>query len=157
MTETVWEIGKHWIFVGDIHSHSLSLSPATIRFLKLVTRTCVMAPKGILTIIYQGKYNNTWVFVFSDFQFVHFIIFFWFVVNMLICFSFQEEDLDSQQGVIDFSLYLRSKRETCDNISVTSVDTGVSSGQVSGQDMGTNMSTVLDQKNYIEELNRHLK
>merc|ERR1719471_1960919 len=39
------------------------------------------------------------------------------VVDCNLCVK--EEDLDSQQGVIDFSLYLRSKRESCnDNISV---------------------------------------
>ena len=55
----------------------------------------------------------------------------------------QEEDLDCQQGVIDFSLYLRSSHhyyQTSDSI----LDPD-------------NMTTVLDQKNYIEELNRHLK
>ena len=31
--------------------------------------------------------------------------------------SLQEEDLDSQQGVIDFSLYLRSKRDINDDAS----------------------------------------
>lgn len=57
---------------------------------------------------------------------------------------FQEEDLDSQQGVIDFSLYLRSSSHSAGD---------------SPEDEGdpNNMSTVLDQKNYIEELNRHLK
>ena len=41
-------------------------------------------------------------------------------------FSLKEEDLDSQQGVIDFSLYLRSKRESCnDNISVGAGDKSV--------------------------------
>ena len=61
----------------------------------------------------------------------------------------QEEELDSQQGVIDFSLYLRSKREMGDDTS------SLRSDQESEAD--SNMSTVLDQKNYIEELNRHLK
>ena len=34
------------------------------------------------------------------------------LVNLIpeINFHFQEEDLDSQQGVIDFSLYLRSNK-----------------------------------------------
>ena len=72
--------------------------------------------------------------------------------------SVQEEDLDSQQGVIDFSLYLRSKRETSDD---ESVGGGSSAGSTAGGGSGggkeENMSTVLDQKNYIEELNRHLK
>ena len=61
----------------------------------------------------------------------------------------QEEDLDSQQGVIDFSLYLRTKREMVEET------TSIRSDQEAEAD--TNMSTVLDQKNYIEELNRHLK
>ena len=65
------------------------------------------------------------------------------------CFV-QEEDLDSQQGVIDFSLYLRSKRDFGDDTS------SVRSDQ-ENTETGTNMATVLDQKNYIEELNRHLK
>ena len=67
--------------------------------------------------------------------------------NKLSCV--QEEDLDSQQGVIDFSLYLRTKREMVEDT------TSLRSDQESEAD--TNMSTVLDQKNYIEELNRHLK
>lgn len=55
----------------------------------------------------------------------------------------QEEDLDSQMGVIDFSLYLRSAT------SDASPDDPL--------EHHTDMTTVLDQKNYIEELNRHLK
>ena len=58
-------------------------------------------------------------------------------------FTLQEEDLDSQQGVIDFSLYLRSSNQ-CSESSEDDLD-------------HDNMTTVLDQKNYIEELNRHLK
>ena len=58
-------------------------------------------------------------------------------------FWLQGEDLDSQQGVIDFSLYLRSSNQLGEPIS--------EDGDLD------NMSTVLDQKNYIEELNRHLK
>jgi hypothetical protein len=54
----------------------------------------------------------------------------------------QEEDLDSQQGVIDFSLYLRSG-----NNNTTTVTETVESAS---------MTAVLDQKNYVEELNRHL-
>lgn len=57
----------------------------------------------------------------------------------------QEEDLDCQQGVIDFSLYLRSSHH---------MSTGDSPEDELDPD---NMTTVLDQKNYIEELNRHLK
>ena len=57
--------------------------------------------------------------------------------------SFQEEDLDSQQGVIDFSLYLRSNKDYGNDGAPDSND--------------GNMTAVLDQKHYIEELNRHLK
>lgn len=63
------------------------------------------------------------------------------VVDCNLCLK--EEDLDFQQGMINFSLYLRSSHhyyQQADGI----LDPG-------------NMTTVLDQKNYIEELNRHLK
>jgi len=74
------------------------------------------------------------------------------VVDCNLCVK--EEDLDSQQGVIDFSLYLRSKREppecVSDCTSVRSTETE------EGESMPASMSAVLDQKNYIEELNRHL-
>ena len=69
----------------------------------------------------------------------------------------QEEDLDCQQGVIDFSLYLRSKRETGDTISMGGDQEASTISTTSVPSSDTNMSTVLDQKNYIEELNRHLK
>lgn len=71
-------------------------------------------------------------------------------LNVIDCnLCVKEEDLDSQQGVIDFSLYLRSssraspddERDHRNNI----------------QPASGNMTAVLDQKNYIEELNRHLK
>ncbi|CAD6235676.1 GSCOCG00007965001-RA-CDS [Cotesia congregata] len=55
----------------------------------------------------------------------------------------REEDLDCQQGVIDFSLYLRNSN----HIPGDSPDEELEND---------NMTTVLDQKNYIEELNRHL-
>ncbi|XP_046967074.1 RUN and FYVE domain-containing protein 2 isoform X1 [Vanessa cardui] len=67
------------------------------------------------------------------------------VVDCNLCVK--EEDLDSQQGVIDFSLYLRGSN---------------SSNDLSGNGNGNNepkqrhINTMLDQKNYIEELNRHL-
>merc|ERR1719192_188504 len=60
------------------------------------------------------------------------------VVDCNLCVK--EEELDSQQGVIDFSLYLRSKREMGDDTS------SLRSDQESEAD--SNMSTVLDQKNY---------
>ena len=50
--------------------------------------------------------------------------------------------MDTQQGVIDFSLYLRSSR---------------SSESVDDEAEPSNMDAMLDQKNYVEELNRHLK
>lgn len=66
------------------------------------------------------------------------------MIDCNLCFK--EEDLDSQQGVIDFSLYLRtsSRASPDDDIQPNSLEAG-------------NMTAVLDQKNYIEELNRHLK
>ncbi|XP_026330197.1 RUN and FYVE domain-containing protein 2-like isoform X2 [Hyposmocoma kahamanoa] len=68
------------------------------------------------------------------------------VVDCNLCVK--EEDLDSQQGVIDFSLYLRGSN---------------SSHELTNNDNNTinepkqrHINTMLDQKNYIEELNRHL-
>lgn len=71
-------------------------------------------------------------------------------LNVIDCnLCFKEEDLDSQQGVIDFSLYLRtSSRASPDDENVQVVAIEGPAG---------NMTAVLDQKNYIEELNRHLK
>jgi len=79
-------------------------------------------------------------------------------LNVLDCnLCVKEEDLDSQQGVIDFSLYLRSKRDPCDYGGDSNKQMHSSPAHsVSGGQESTNMSTVLDQKNYIEELNRHL-
>uniref|UniRef100_A0A1L8DMD8 Putative run domain-containing protein n=1 Tax=Nyssomyia neivai TaxID=330878 RepID=A0A1L8DMD8_9DIPT len=69
-------------------------------------------------------------------------------LNVIDCnLCVKEEDLDSQQGVIDFSLYLRSSTRTSPEDEVhTIVDAG----------NAEHMTAVLDQKNYIEELNRHL-
>uniref|UniRef100_A0A0C9QP22 RUFY2_2 protein n=1 Tax=Fopius arisanus TaxID=64838 RepID=A0A0C9QP22_9HYME len=65
-------------------------------------------------------------------------------LNVIDCnFCVKEEDLDCQQGVIDFSLYLRNSN----HIPGDSLDEELEND---------NMTTVLDQKNYIEELNRHL-
>ena len=65
----------------------------------------------------------------------------------------QEEHLDSQQGVIDFSLYLRHKKDVgnddCDAAAAASEDASAASGG--------NMAAVLDQKTYIEEVNETLK
>ncbi|XP_014214300.1 protein RUFY3 isoform X2 [Copidosoma floridanum] len=65
-------------------------------------------------------------------------------LNVIDCnFCVKEEDLDCQQGVIDFSLYLRNANHVA--------------GESPDEELETdNMTTVLDQKNYIEELNRHL-
>ncbi|GFS50555.1 RUN and FYVE domain-containing protein 2 [Trichonephila inaurata madagascariensis] len=63
-------------------------------------------------------------------------------LNVIDCnLCVKEEDLDYQQGVIDFSLYLREP-----NGEVQPIE-GVET---------SNFTAVLDQKNYIEELNRHL-
>ncbi|EDW82951.1 uncharacterized protein Dwil_GK22599, isoform A [Drosophila willistoni] len=77
-------------------------------------------------------------------------------LNVIDCnLCVKEEDLDSQQGVIDFSLYLRSSSRNADV-----ADDGNGSGSnppalLDSTGQG-NMIAVLDQKNYIEELNRHL-
>lgn len=71
-------------------------------------------------------------------------------LNVIDCnLCFKEVDLDSQQGVIDFSLYLRSSPRG-------SPDDENTQGTTNDATFG-HMTTVLDQKNYIEELNRHLK
>lgn len=71
-------------------------------------------------------------------------------LNVIDCnLCFKEEDLDSQQGVIDFSLYLRTSSRTSPDDENTHI--------VPIESSAGNMTAVLDQKNYIEELNRHLK
>lgn len=73
-------------------------------------------------------------------------------LNVIDCnLCVKEEDLDSQQGVIDFSLYLRSSSRNNDN------DNDEDCNQTIDANGQGNMIAVLDQKNYIEELNRHLK
>ncbi|XP_052739853.1 protein RUFY3 isoform X4 [Bicyclus anynana] len=67
------------------------------------------------------------------------------VVDCNLCVK--EEDLDSQQGVIDFSLYLRGSNSSNDL-------TG--NGNGNNEPKQRHINTMLDQKNYIEELNRHL-
>nr|CAG4651728.1 EOG090X043H [Triops cancriformis] len=62
------------------------------------------------------------------------------VIDCNICIK--GEDLDSQQGVIDFSLYLRN-------------GSGDATPPANNID-NSSMTAVLDQKNYVEELNRHL-
>ncbi|CAL4062182.1 unnamed protein product, partial [Meganyctiphanes norvegica] len=65
-------------------------------------------------------------------------------LNVIDCnLCVKEEDLDSQMGVIDFSLYLRNSAAE------------MASPEEVHQEQ-SDMTTVLDQKNYIEELNRHL-
>ncbi|XP_024865013.1 protein RUFY3 isoform X3 [Kryptolebias marmoratus] len=59
------------------------------------------------------------------------------VIDANLCMK--GEDLDSQVGVIDFSMYLK--------------DGGHSSKSAEGDDQ---ITSILDQKNYVEELNRHL-
>uniref|UniRef100_A0A182VSB2 RUN domain-containing protein n=1 Tax=Anopheles minimus TaxID=112268 RepID=A0A182VSB2_9DIPT len=74
-------------------------------------------------------------------------------LNVIDCnLCVKEEDLDSQQGVIDFSLYLRSSSR---NSPDEENNGGVGSGGIDDSATGA-MTAVLDQKNYIEELNRHL-
>ncbi|XP_017142232.1 protein RUFY3 isoform X3 [Drosophila miranda] len=72
-------------------------------------------------------------------------------LNVIDCnLCVKEEDLDSQQGVIDFSLYLRSSSRSPDV-----PDDSAPPALLDATGQG-NMIAVLDQKNYIEELNRHL-
>lgn len=71
-------------------------------------------------------------------------------LNVIDCnLCFKEEDLDSQQGVIDFSLYLRTSSRTSPDEETAHI--------AAIERTAGNMTAVLDQKNYIEELNRHLK
>ncbi|XP_049276899.1 protein RUFY3 isoform X3 [Anopheles funestus] len=73
-------------------------------------------------------------------------------LNVIDCnLCVKEEDLDSQQGVIDFSLYLRSSSRN----SPDEENNGGVGGGIDDSATGA-MTAVLDQKNYIEELNRHL-
>ncbi|KPI99924.1 RUN and FYVE domain-containing protein 2 [Papilio xuthus] len=68
------------------------------------------------------------------------------VVDCNLCVK--EEDLDSQQGVIDFSLYLRGSN--------SSNDIAGNGNNANTEPKQRHINTMLDQKNYIEELNRHL-
>ncbi|XP_046562171.1 RUN and FYVE domain-containing protein 2-like isoform X3 [Haliotis rubra] len=66
-------------------------------------------------------------------------------LNVIDCnLCIKEEDLDQPMGVIDFSLYLKGGKYNGDND-----DSESSEGK-------SKMATILDQKNYLEELNRHL-
>ncbi|RWS06562.1 RUN and FYVE domain-containing protein 2-like protein [Dinothrombium tinctorium] len=65
-------------------------------------------------------------------------------LNIIDCnLCVKDEDLDSQINFIDLSNYLR------DNVKSSEIESDSSFTQ-------TNIETVLDQKNYVEELNRHL-
>ncbi|XP_039750207.1 protein RUFY3 isoform X3 [Pararge aegeria] len=68
------------------------------------------------------------------------------VVDCNLCVK--EEDLDSQQGVIDFSLYLRGSN--------SSNELAGNGNNGNNEPKQRHINTMLDQKNYIEELNRHL-
>jgi len=63
------------------------------------------------------------------------------IVDCNLCLK--EEDLDCQEGVIDLSQYLRRKED---------IGRNDSSEEVEEKDI----NTVIDQKNYIEEMNRNL-
>ncbi|XP_060572577.1 RUN and FYVE domain-containing protein 2-like isoform X2 [Ruditapes philippinarum] len=66
-------------------------------------------------------------------------------LNVIDCnLGIKDEDLDQPMGVIDFSLYLKDTRLA---------DTDQDSESAAMQEK---MQTILDQKNYLEELNRHL-
>lgn len=58
--------------------------------------------------------------------------------------------------MIDFSLYLRNNKASAEG-GVASVGGSLSDEVNSSAAAGPDISAVLDQKNYIEELNRHLK
>ena len=63
-------------------------------------------------------------------------------MNDGLCTYLKEEELDVESGVMDLTAYLKSQHEsTFSDIPPDSPD----------------MDIVLDQKNYVEELNRHLK
>ncbi|CAH1794975.1 unnamed protein product, partial [Owenia fusiformis] len=62
-------------------------------------------------------------------------------LNVIDCtFCIKEEDLDQPIGVIDFSLYLNYNDRAPDDV----------------PENDAKMAAILDQKNYLEELNRHL-
>ncbi|KAH3872237.1 hypothetical protein DPMN_035452 [Dreissena polymorpha] len=66
-------------------------------------------------------------------------------LNVIDCnLGIKDEDLDQPIGVIDFSVYLKDTRL---NDSDPEADNAA---------MQEKMQTILDQKNYLEELNRHL-
>ncbi|XP_023933145.1 RUN and FYVE domain-containing protein 2 isoform X3 [Lingula anatina] len=64
------------------------------------------------------------------------------VIDCNICIK--EDDLDEPMGVIDFSLYLKDNSFLGQN------------EEEDGSEGNAKMAAILDQKNYLEELNRHL-
>ncbi|XP_059168703.1 RUN and FYVE domain-containing protein 2-like [Physella acuta] len=65
-------------------------------------------------------------------------------LNVLDCnMCIKGEDLDQPMGVIDFSLYMKDGKYS-------------DSGDDERAEGDSKMATILDQKNYLEELNRHL-
>ncbi|XP_066303987.1 RUN and FYVE domain-containing protein 2-like isoform X8 [Branchiostoma lanceolatum] len=71
-------------------------------------------------------------------------------LNVIDCnFCVKEDDFDSQLGVIDFSMYLKDPGNYTDRSPGEASRTSTNSSQA-------NLTAVLDQKNYVEELNRHL-
>ncbi|KAK9884835.1 hypothetical protein WA026_009059 [Henosepilachna vigintioctopunctata] len=63
-------------------------------------------------------------------------------LNTIDCnLCLKEDDLDSFQGVIDFSLYLKPTSQFLND----------------SEEQKDKITSILDQKNYIEELNEHLK
>lgn len=63
--------------------------------------------------------------------------------------------MESQQGVIDFSLYLRGSKEASNGGTSNLAEEMANAAATTST--GPDITAVLDQKNYIEELNRHLK
>ncbi|KAI8521726.1 RUN and FYVE domain-containing protein 1 [Branchiostoma belcheri] len=72
-------------------------------------------------------------------------------LNVIDCnFCVKEDDFDSQLGVIDFSMYLKDPGNYTDR------SPGEASRKTDSNSSQANLTAVLDQKNYVEELNRHL-
>ncbi|KAL8604542.1 hypothetical protein ACOMHN_015826 [Nucella lapillus] len=66
-------------------------------------------------------------------------------LNVLDCnMCIKGEDLDQPMGVIDFSLFMKDTAFSPSN------------EDAENEDENSKMATILDQKNYLEELNRHL-
>lgn len=66
-------------------------------------------------------------------------------LNVIDCnCAIKDDDLDQPMGVIDFSLYLKEIISPCNSV------------QEDENESFHKVATILDQKNYLEELNRHL-